>query len=354
MKIAIILNSLAASGTNIATKDFIDELIKNHKFEVTVFSLKKFQKGDLIFENVKIFNFFSTIPFYKYDIIYSCTFRSDLYVYLNKKITKKNGKTKFVNTIHNIIEEDLYYDYGFFISKIFSRFWLYIKKCNDKIVVSSESMLKYYENSIHKNKLNLIEYGRSKNSFPNFQIPINDVKLISKLQENYTIVGTIGSFIKRKNYTLVVDLLLKYDELAWVSLGTGEEEENIKDLITRNGLESRVLFLGNRPDSRPYYNFFDLFFHPSRSEGFALVLIDAMSNKKSILLARLPVYKSILKDDMVFYFELDNNKSLFNAFNKLKQNHNSTNVVVEKAYNIYINRFSISKYGNKYANLFKN
>ena len=79
-----------------------------------------------------------------------------------------------------------------------------------------------------------------------------------------------------------------------------------------------------------------------------------MSNKKPILLARLPVYKSILKDDMVFYFELDNNKSLFDAFDKLIQNRISTNLHVEKAYKIYSNRFSISTYGKKYSMLFKN
>ena len=305
------------------------------------------------FENVKTFNFFSIIEFRNFEIIYSSTLKSDFYVFLNKNIIRNNGKAVFVTTIHNIIKEDLHYDYGLFISTIFSKLWIFVKRNNDKVVVSSASMLKHYEKSFDKSQLNLIEYGRSKVGFPKYEVPLSDIIQISKLKENFTIVGTIGSLIKRKNYVLVIDLLLKYDHLAWVCLGTGEDEMNLKDLVKENALQNRVLFLGNRSDSRPYYAFFDFFFHPSRSEGFALVLIDAMSNKKPILLARLPVYKSILKDDMVFYFELDNNKSLFDAFDKLIQNRISTNLHVEKAYKIYSNRFSISTYGKKYSMLFK-
>ena len=354
MRIAIILNSLSSSGTNIASKDFIDQLLKKEDVEISVFSLKPYQKGDLTFENVNIFNFFSVIKFRDFDIIYSSTLRSDFYVFLNKNIIKNNGKARFVTTIHNIIKEDLYYDYGFIISVIFSKFWLLLKRGNDKIVVSSESMLEYYENIFDKRKLNLIEYGRSTIASPKYEVPLSDITRITKLRENFTIVGTIGSLIKRKNYVLVIDLLLKYENVAWVCLGTGEDEKNLKDIVIRNSLEKRVLFLGNRPDSRPYYSFFDVFFHPSKSEGFALVLIDAMSNKKPILLARLPVYKSILKDDMVCYFDLNNKTSLFQKFETLISNSNTTNLIVEKAYEVYENRFSISRYGTNYFKLFKN
>jgi len=353
MRIAIILNSLSSTGTNIATKDFVDELLKKQNIEITVFSLKSFKKGDLMFENVKFFNFFSIVKFQNFDIVYSSTLRSDFYVFLNKSIIRNNGKAVFITTIHNIIVEDLYYDYGLFISTIFSKLWIFVKRNNDKVVVSSASMLKHYEKSFDKSQLNLIEYGRSKVGFPKYEVPLSDIIQISKLKENFTIVGTIGSLIKRKNYVLVIDLLLKYDHLAWVCLGTGEDEMNLKDLVKENALQNRVLFLGNRPDSRPYYSFFDVFFHPSKSEGFALVLIDAMSNKTPILLARLTVYKSI-KDDMVFYFNLNSKNSLFEQYEKLISDIKSTNLNVQKAFDVYENRFSIIKYGEKYLKIFKN
>ena len=307
-----------------------------------------------MFENVKFFNFFSIVKFQNFDIVYSSTLRSDFYVFLNKSIIRNNGKAVFITTIHNIIVEDLYYDYGLFISTIFSKLWIFVKRNNDKVVVSSASMLKHYEKSFDKSQLNLIEYGRSKVGFPKYEVPLSDIIQISKLKENFTIVGTIGSLIKRKNYVLVIDLLLKYDHLAWVCLGTGEDEMNLKDLVKENALQNRVLFLGNRPDSRPYYSFFDVFFHPSKSEGFALVLIDAMSNKTPILLARLTVYKSILKDDMVFYFNLNSKNSLFEQYEKLISDIKSTNLNVQKAFDVYENRFSIIKYGEKYLKIFKN
>ena len=354
MKIAIILNSLSSTGTNIATKDFVDELLKKQNIEITVFSLKSFKKGDLMFENVKFFSFFSIVKFQNFDVVYSSTLRSDFYVFLNKSIIRNNGKALFITTIHNIIVEDLYYDYGLIISTIFSKFWMFLKKNNHKVVVSSESMLKYYEKYFDKSKLSLIEYGRSKVGLPKYILPLSDSTQILKLKEKFKIVGTIGSLIKRKNYILVIDLLLKYDDLAWVCLGTGVDEMNLKEIVKENALQNRVLFLGNRPDSRPYYSFFDVFFHPSKSEGFALVLIDAMSNKTPILLATLPVYKSILKDDMVFYFNLNSKNSLFEQYEKLISDMKSTNLNVQKAFDVYENRFSIINYGEKYLKIFLN
>lgn len=353
MRIAFILNSLANSGTNIATRDLIYQLKKSYILDIDVFVFDATDDGLHVNARTINIDFFSKVDFSKYDIVHSSTLRSDLFVCVKKLFSFKKDSAKYATSIHNIIEEDLLYTYGKFVSKVVSLIWLKIKKNNDAIVVSSESMYSFYQNLIDIKKLHIIEYGRTIDPVVDFEVPDSDIKIISKLKTNYKIIGTIGTLTKRKNYSVVIDLLNRYEDYAWVCLGIGDEYEILLELIKQNKLENRVEFLGFRTDSRPYYKYFDLLFHPSRSEGFSLVLIDAMSHKTPLLLSKLIVYESILKEDMVFYFDLDNNISLFNAFERLQQNGNQLSNAIEKSYAIYENKFSMDECGVKHYNIFK-
>lgn len=354
MKIAFVLNSLANSGTNIATRDLIYQLMKAYNtVAIDVFVFDATDDGlHINVRTIKI-DFFSKIDFSNYDIVHSSTLRSDLFVCVKKIFSFKKCNTKYVTSIHNIIEEDLLYTYGKVVSKVISLIWLEIKKNNDAIVVSSESMYAFYEDSIKVEKLHIIEYGRTIDPVVYFEVPDSDIKIISKLKTNYKIIGTIGTLTRRKNYSVVIDLLNRYEDYVWVCLGIGDEYENLLELIKQNKLENRVEFLGFRTDSRPYYKYFDLLFHPSRSEGFSLVLIDAMSHKTPLLLSKLNVYESILKEDMVFYFDLDNDLSLFNAFERLQNDKIQLSKAIEKSYSIYESKFSMDECGLKHYNIFK-
>jgi glycosyltransferase involved in cell wall biosynthesis len=352
MRIAFVLNSLANSGTNIATRDLICQLKKAYVLDIDVFVFDATDDGLHINVTTIKIDFFSKIDFSKYDIVHSSTLRSDLFVCMKKIFSFKKCNTKYVTSIHNIIEEDLLYSYGKFVSKVISVIWIEIKKNNGAIIVSSQSMYVFYENLLNVKKLHIIEYGRSINPVSDFEVPNSDIKLIEKLRANYKVIGTIGTLTKRKNYSVVIDLLNRYQDYAWVSLGVGDEYEGLMELVKVNKLEDRVNFLGFRTDSRPYYKYFDLLFHPSRSEGFSLVLIDAMSHKCPLLLSKLLVYESILKEDMVFYFDLDDDGSLFKAFEMLQNDPNQRSKAIEKSYAIYETKFSMEECGLKHYKIF--
>jgi hypothetical protein len=353
MKVAFFLNNLSNTGTNIATRDLIFQLRKYEDFEcIDVFFFDKVQNELKIAENKIQISFFSKVDFSKYDIIHSSNLRSDFYVFLNKSFFSKKKETRYVTSVHSIIPEDLSFTYGNLISKLISPIWIKIKKNNDAIVVSSDSMFEYYKDLFRNKNLNIIEYGRSIEPVDGFEIPETDVKLISNFKKEYKVIGTVGSLIKRKNYEAIISLLKKNENYGWICLGLGEEYDNLLRLLKENVLEQRVLFLGFKTDSRPYYKFFDLFFHPSRSEGFALVIIDAMSHKIPMLLSNLEVYKSIIKDDMAFYFELDDEVSLCYTFERIRQGGISVEKVIEKSFLTYEDKFSIAKYGEKHLIIF--
>ncbi|SHM19100.1 glycosyltransferase [Flavobacterium chilense] len=353
MKIAFFFNNLSNTGTNIATRDLIYQLKKTQSLEcIDVFFFDKVENELEITESKIQISFFTRVDFSKYDIIHSSNLRSDFYVFFNKSFFSREKRIKYVTSVHSIIPEDLSFTYSNLVSKLISPIWIKVKKNNDAIVVSSDSMYNYYKDLFGNKNLSIIEYGRSIEPLDNFKIPETDIDLILSFKKKYKVIGTVGSLIKRKNYEAVISLLKKDENYGWICLGLGEEHDNLLKLLKENEFEDRVLFLGFKTDSRPYYEFFNLFFHPSRSEGFALVIIDAMSHKTPMLLSNLEVYKSIIKEDMAFYFELDDEVSLSDTFEKIRQGGRAVEKVVEKSFMTYEAKFSIEKYGEKHLVIF--
>ena len=338
MKIAFVLNDLSNSGTNVAAFDLIKQMLSEYDVDINIFFLRNC-KDELPFDKTRVFKlkFSGLSNLNSFDIIYSSNLKSDFILFFSKIIFKKRN-SKYVSAIHCIIKEDLEYTYGKLISRIFSPVWLYIKKKNDGLIVAN-SMEEYYYKKIKNVDYRIIQYGRSIEPSIKVLVPQKEEVKLQSLKSKYKLFGTVGALISRKNYKEAVKLLKKYDNLVWVCLGIGEEYRNLYDLIVLEKLE----YLGQKSDSRIYYKFFDFFFHPSKSEGFPLVLIDSFSHKIPVLLSRLEVYKSLLNENMVYYFQLDDDNSLFNACDMILQYPNSVEESVKLCYEFYIKELSIEK-----------
>ena len=95
MRIAFVLNSLANSGTNIATRDLICQLKKSYFLDIDVFVFDSTDDGLHINARTIKINFFFKIDFSKYDIVLSSTLRSDLFVSIKKLFSFKKDRTKY-------------------------------------------------------------------------------------------------------------------------------------------------------------------------------------------------------------------------------------------------------------------
>ena len=71
-------------------------------------------------------------------------------------------------------------------------------------------------------------------------------------------------------------------------LGTGEDEEDLKQLVETKGLADRVEFLGFRDDALAHMRAADLFVLSSRWEGFANVIVEAMAMGTAVVATDCP------------------------------------------------------------------
>jgi len=98
-----------------------------------------------------------------------------------------------------------------------------------------------------------------------------------KIDKKKSII-TVGSLGQRKNHSLLITAFSKLHDKEYklYILGKGEEEENLKNLVTKFDLEERVVFLGFDNNPYKYLSKCEIFILASNSEGFPNVLAEAM------------------------------------------------------------------------------
>lgn len=101
--------------------------------------------------------------------------------------------------------------------------------------------------------------------------------------EDKFVIGHIGRFTYQKNHEFLIKSFEAYhknvnQDAVLMLMGTGELEEETKQLVSDLGLDDCVMFLGMRKDANDLLNAMDLFVLPSRYEGFAIVLFEAETN----------------------------------------------------------------------------
>lgn len=102
-----------------------------------------------------------------------------------------------------------------------------------------------------------------------------------------------------KGFDLLIEAfaLLAREEKEWTLdiVGEGPEEEFLRGLIVRHGLNERVKIHPFDKHIESYYSAASVFVLSSRWEGFPLVLAEAMSHGLPLIASRLPIVRELLE-----------------------------------------------------------
>lgn len=102
------------------------------------------------------------------------------------------------------------------------------------------------------------------------------------IADDAVIVGHVGRLSDQKNQLRLLDIFRKIADRKpgthlWL-IGTGEQEELVKEKIKALGLEAQVKMLGVRDDVPDLLNAMDVFVFPSKYEGLPFTLIETQCN----------------------------------------------------------------------------
>ncbi|WP_053139289.1 glycosyltransferase [Pseudomonas sp. MIACH] len=114
------------------------------------------------------------------------------------------------------------------------------------------------------------------------QVPAHEARDALGLSPDEWVVGNVGRLHPDKDQaTLLKGFALAQAHLPAESrlaiLGSGRLEQDLKALARELGIADKVLFLGQVPDARRYFQAFDVFALSSDHEPFGMVLLEAMA-----------------------------------------------------------------------------
>lgn len=162
-------------------------------------------------------------------------------------------------------------------------------------------------------------YGSSKNVYiMNNAIDINKFKFslknrnkirnILKLNDDDIVIGHVGRFVEQKNHKFIIEafnkLLKINNKYKLVLIGTGENEDYIKELVASYNLNDNVYFLESRNDVCDLYSVFDIFVLPSLYEGLPVVGVEAQTSGLKCFVSDT-IHREIKVTNNIFFLPLD-------------------------------------------------
>jgi glycosyltransferase involved in cell wall biosynthesis len=307
--------------------------------EVVIYYFDETKNIDFPCKTLKI-SLFKKNDFKEFDIVHTHGIRPDFYVFLHKNNV---SKTHFVTTLHNYVKKDLYYQYNFFISIIFSYLWNIFTLRHDAIVVLSEDAKTYYLDFWLNKNIHVINNGiNCKSSHINNYLP--------ERKEEITL-GAIGMLTKRKGIDQILSVLQKNNRYFLYILGDGKEKNNLEKIASNLNVSAQVKFLGYKDNAIEYLHEFDIFLMPSRSEGFPIALLEAAKMKKAIVCSDINIHKEVFDKNEVSFFELENIVSLDNAIQVAFKNKATFE---DNVYKKFISSYTSGSMAKQYIALYRN
>jgi glycosyltransferase involved in cell wall biosynthesis len=345
MRVAVILPRIDQLGPVKVIQNLVNSLDFSENIFVKVFYIDKDVDQSLRMsvpvERLDRRNF----PFSDFDIIHTNGIRPDLWAFLNR-----NKIRYHISTIHNFVFEDLRFTYNNLISFLFGNLWLTLWKRADKLVCPSEAMKSYYSKWLPETEIVVIYNGIAESD--SLALPDNDV--ITAIEgfrsKGLRIIGNAAILTKIKGIEQILNLLSEDEDLALVLIGKGKELKTLKRKAKKMKISERCFFCGFRRDAVKYFKFFDHILVPSLSEGFGLVLTEAVQQKVPVICSDLMVFNELFRKEEVTFFKYGDLSSLFDA---LTTSINEGTKKAELAYTRYHNYYTALTMANSYYELYK-
>ena len=144
-------------------------------------------------------------------------------------------------------------------------------------------------------------------------------------KENKKIL-TIGHFLPVKGYDFLIEIakeiFVKYPEWSWTIIGDGENKKEFENKIIEYKLENKITIKSKIKDVNRYYESADIYVNTSRSEGFALTILEARTYELPVVAFNIPGMDEIVENNV--------NGILVEKFNVSKMIEALEKIIIDK------------------------
>lgn len=199
--------------------------------------------------------------------------------------------------------------------KLSMALWKIVKNRSKRtIVISSAIARKMLEREEIQNVSDVvvIHYGLESSSNQNNVLP---TKLLSIKKSQDIKFVCVARFVEEKNHESLIRAFAKLkSQKSFVQLfliGYGTLEQRLRTIVQELSLDDSVQFMGRRRDIQQLLSVCDVSVLPSHTEGFGLVLLEAMQAGLPILASRVDAIPEILGEKCGLMFDPRNVEDIF-------------------------------------------
>lgn len=215
--------------------------------------------------------------------------------YFTARFCKKN-KTPFVLTYH--CDPEIPSLFGKLISGMYTKtFGSYTLKNADKITVSTKTYAATskavwkYTSAVIPNAVDINEFNPK----------VNARGIMEKHNLDGNVVLFVGRLVEHKGLEYLIRSAKNVDA-KYLIVGSGEMRHKLMEDVKKHDLSDKVIFTGKVSNTElpKYYAASDVFVLPSiaRLEAFGIVIIEAMSCSKPVIVSDIPGVREVITDNV--------------------------------------------------------
>lgn len=216
-----------------------------------------------------------------------------------------------------------------------------------------------YSNYIDKDRCTVLSNAIDLVSIANYSSLVNveNLKKELNIDNKNKVIGFVGRICDIKGIVPFIKALgtnkEKFDDSVILLIGSGEQEEEVKNLINELDLNDIVIMLGYQTDVYKYYPLMDIFILPSKYEGLPMVILEAMAFKKAVVAMNVGGIGEVITDKANgILISKDNYNEFVSRLALLK---NDNDLILEVSENAYMNikdNYDIEVYDKKLEKIY--
>ena len=358
LKILHVVPTLKKDGAEVQ----LSTLFKNFQHtDIDLFTFDMYPNGDSVIDNLNQIKVMTSKSFFgfvylnnlirnnDYDFVHSHLPKSDIIVGIICKLNKVSNHIISVHAQYGTRKGENKIKY-----KLTEKIWKWVVNSSVGVIAISEKIKTWLisEKEISEEIISVIHYG--------VEIKNRETKI-----SNNNSIGMAARILPWKGWDKVLEtaLFLKQKGVQFNLKLAGSDDEgylkNIKNIITKYDLNDQVKIFDQFTNIEDFFEEIDLFLFLSESEGFGLVVLEAIENNVAVVCSDISPLNEFVEnvsgclvnreqpekiaDVIRFYFE-DGQKQLNVVKQKQKQNiidNFSIKKAAEKVEKFYINAINV-------------